>query len=290
MKQKNTKYTNDLLFLRSEIMNSNAYKQSLNGFLDNFKINGKEYVIYNVWIKTLLLWGLLPEHKNELKNIKINSHHYQDCYVKGYEKGQKYFIGNYENDPRETKETLVNNILYLNKDVSLLLPNELSYAAWFDSALVITSLHNSVNDTILITAHINEPDSLLEIFPIASKIFEVSPDNFPVFGSLTIKLRADSLPEWGNWSVFQTNGHNKLTFLKSKIDTNKLEITTRTSSLGKFVVASDTIAPEIEIKSPKGISINVGYGILNGINYIYLITYQTSRKTLRKFFPMIFLT
>ena len=140
---------------------------------------------------------------------------------------------------------------YLNQSVRKLLPKEKSCASWFDSTLVISSFNTSVNDTTLITAHFYQPDSLLEIFPTASKIFEISPHNFPLFRAVTIKLKADSLPQWGNWSIFMITGHNKLTFLKSEIDKTRMEFTARTSELGKFVVATDTIAPVIEIRSPQ---------------------------------------
>ena len=145
-------------------------------------------------------------------------------------------------------DSLIN---YLNKSVRMLLPMEKSCVSWFDSTVVIKSFNKSVNDTTLITAHCYQSDSLLETFPTVSRIYEISPDNFPLFKSVLIKLRADSLPEWGNWSIFKINGQNKLTFLKSEIDADNLEFKAKTSALGKFVIAADTIAPVIEIKSPQ---------------------------------------
>jgi hypothetical protein len=136
-------------------------------------------------------------------------------------------------------------------DFHLLLPGESTSYSWFDSALVVKSAVNSVTDTTLLTANILGIDSLTSDIPTASKIFELLPDNFPIFKALSISLSADSLPAWGKWSVYKKNRNGKLSYRPSRIDSATMRFTTRTSSLGKFVIASDTVAPEVLIESPR---------------------------------------
>jgi len=136
-------------------------------------------------------------------------------------------------------------------DYQSLLPGTNSTNSWFDSSLIITSQMGSVLDTTLITAHVLESDTVLSEFPIASKIFKISPNNFPIFKSLSIQIKADSLPHWGNWAVYKTNGIDRLSYMPSKIDSNGMKFHIKTSSLGKFVIASDTVSPEIIVNSPR---------------------------------------
>jgi len=117
----NNKYDVQLIFLKDEIEDSNIYKMARNGQLENLKIGNKEFKFYNIWIQTLLLWNLVPKVNDNLKEININSKHYSNCYANGYMKGQQYFIDKYENDPRETKETIVQNIMNLNVEVNKVL-------------------------------------------------------------------------------------------------------------------------------------------------------------------------
>ena len=117
MKKNDPKYTDFLLGIYDDIKNSNIYQMAENGILGGFSIGEKKYEIYNNWVKTILHWKLLPKHEQELKNIEINALHYQLCFAKGYDRGQKYFIDKYENDPRETMETLVKNIVHLHQKV-----------------------------------------------------------------------------------------------------------------------------------------------------------------------------
>jgi len=142
------------------------------------------------------------------------------------------------------------NTPLVNLNFDALYPNKNTTSSWFDSALVIQSFEGSVMDTTLITVEILDIDTVLNKFPKASKIFKISPENFPIFNALSIKIQADSIPTWGHWSVFKTNGKDKISYLSSTIDSGTLHFTTKTSSLGKFVIAADTIPPEVSIIKP----------------------------------------
>jgi hypothetical protein len=147
-----------------------------------------------------------------------------------------------------TSDSFNTSVMNLNFDA--LYPNETTISSWFDSALVIQSSEGSVMDTTLFTVEVLDIDTVLSEFPTASQIFEISPRNFPIFNSVSIRIQADSLPAWGHWSIFKTNGEDKISYLSSKIDSGALHFTTRTSSLGKFVIAADTIPPEVSIIKP----------------------------------------
>lgn len=143
------------------------------------------------------------------------------------------------------------NVWSTNLDYVTLIPGERQSFSWFDSSLVLKSNTGSVMDTTLITVSILDQDSAGMEIPTVSEIFEVKPNNFPIFESMSVSIQADSLPKWGRWSVFKLNGNNKLSYLSTKIDSNSFFLTAKTASFGKFIVASDTIAPEVKIESPK---------------------------------------
>jgi hypothetical protein len=139
----------------------------------------------------------------------------------------------------------------MSLDYHALIPGEKKLFNWFDSSLVLSTHINSVTDTVLITALRHEEDSTGIDIPTVSDIFEIKPDNFPIFKPLSISIQADSLPGWGRWSIFKINGSDRFQYLQSQIDSNRMLLSTKTSSFGKFIVAADTIPPEVHIKSPR---------------------------------------
>ena len=146
---------------------------------------------------------------------------------------------------------------YLNNTVSTrlncvaLIPGKRQIQTWFDSTLVLKSNTGSVTDTTIITASILEKDSSEFNVPVASDIFEVKPNNFPIFESMSISIQTDSLPKGDHWSVFQINGDEKFNYLSTRIDSTTRFFTAQISSFGKFIIAADTIPPEVTIDSPK---------------------------------------
>ena len=145
----------------------------------------------------------------------------------------------------------INKVISTELNCVALIPGKRQTQSWFDSSLVIKSNTGSVTDTTLITASILEQDSSEYNVPIASDIFEVKPNNFPIFESMSISIQTDSLPKGDHWSVFQLKGNEKFNYLSTKIDSSKLFFTAQISSFGKFVIAADTIPPEVTIDSPK---------------------------------------
>jgi len=161
--------------------------------------------------------------------------------------------------PRTIADTVTNllmedihdNTKTLTLDYHALHPGKRRSYSWFDSSLVVLSNTNSVTDTTLITAVKHEQDSSDVGIPTASDIYEIKPNNFPVFESISISIRADSIPGWGRWSIFKTNGENRFNYLPATIDSTTMTFTARTSSFGKFIVAADTVPPEVLIENPK---------------------------------------
>jgi len=136
-------------------------------------------------------------------------------------------------------------------DYQWLLPGRSQTASFDDSALVLNSFNGSVMDTVLITVQQPDTNVVLTGTPQASKIFQLGPDNFPVFRSLMVSITADSLPAWGRWSLYRINGRDRLSFLSSRVDTLHGILSARTTALGKFVIASDTTQPWIHIITPQ---------------------------------------
>jgi hypothetical protein len=148
-------------------------------------------------------------------------------------------------------DDLHNSTKSLVLEYHALYPGKRRSFSWFDSSLVVASNTKSVTDTTLITAFKLGQDSIGVGIPTASEIYEIIPDNFPIFEPISVSIQADSLPQWGRWSLFKTNGKNKFQYLPAKIDSATLFFTAKTSSFGKFIVAADTVPPDVLIESPK---------------------------------------
>jgi hypothetical protein len=143
------------------------------------------------------------------------------------------------------------NTKTLTLDYHALHPGKQSSYSWFDSSLVVLSNTNSVTDTTLITAEKHQQDSSVVGVPTASYIYEIKPNNFHLFESISISIRADSIPQWGQWSIYKTNGEDRFSYLPANIDSTTMFFTAKTSSIGKFIVAADTVPPEVLIENPK---------------------------------------
>lgn len=142
------------------------------------------------------------------------------------------------------------NTLFNFENFRILYPDQMTTCSWFDSTLILTSKSNALNDTTIISADFVIPDTTMKDFPVVGNVFQVWPGNFPVFRSFQISILADSLPSWGKWAIYKTNGKDKFSYLSTQIDSASLVLSARTSSLGEFIVASDTVSPEINILNP----------------------------------------
>ncbi len=129
-------------------------------------------------------------------------------------------------------------------------PGETTNHSWFDSAFTITPAAGSFLDTVIVRADTLAADSVSRILPTLGKIYSLSPGNIPVFRSAGVQVNYDSLPAWGNWRLFKTNGLNSLSFVGGSIDTINKCINARTNPFGQFIIACDTIPPTLEIQSP----------------------------------------
>jgi len=143
-------------------------------------------------------------------------------------------------------------------DYQWLLPDQPHTVSFDDSALVLNSFEGSVMDTVLLTVQPPDTNFVFSASPQASQIYQLGPDNFPIFRPLTVRITADSLPDWGRWSLYRINGRDRLSFLSSRIDTLHGILSARTTALGKFVIASDTTRPWIHIISPRQNAVYTG--------------------------------
>jgi hypothetical protein len=122
--------------------------------------------------------------------------------------------------------------------------------SWFDSAFVIKAKKGTVLDTTLITSYCYFQDTSDTSLPILDRVYEIHPHNIPLFNNISINIKADSLPPWGNWAIFKMDADNSLSYLNTSYDPNKRILQAESSELGKFVLACDTIPPKMEIISP----------------------------------------
>jgi hypothetical protein len=199
---------------------------------------------------------LIGEFPSIYKNPRIQNSLNHSPVPFGYSRDEKLQVLLSAEVFTEKKTILIMNNYFGNTlsttfDCIVILPGQKQSNSWFDSSLVIESNTGSVTDTTLITAVIHEEDSSGFEIPTASKIYEIKPNNFPIFESISVSIKADSLPGWGRWSLYKLNGKDKFSYLPTQIDSNTFSLTAKTASLGKFIVAADTVPPELIIESPK---------------------------------------
>lgn len=168
-------------------------------------------------------------------------------------RGQTVIPGDMLTAPKTQCQYYSNNQLKWSKDldVARIIPNMWTKPSWFDSTFSIGIVEGAFLDTVLLTSNRLPSDSLRKILPLASNIFEIQPSNIPLFKKITVQIVPDSLPTWGKWSLFSTDGYKSVSFLPTTFNTDSSALQAKTRRLGKFVIASDTIPPYLEILSPK---------------------------------------
>lgn len=114
MRKEPEKYDDRLASLFNEMKESHIYKSVGSGLIGGINTEYGLIEIFNPWIKTLLSWSMFD---GPTKRININSPHYRERYIEGYLRGQFYFNNTFRNDPLETKDTIVINILEAEKRV-----------------------------------------------------------------------------------------------------------------------------------------------------------------------------
>jgi hypothetical protein len=129
-------------------------------------------------------------------------------------------------------------------------PGDSKTLSWFDSSFTVIPGTKSFLDTVIVQSKIISADSVSQIIPTLGEIYSLSPGNIPVFQSANVQIKFDSLPGWGNWNLFRTDGINSLSFVGGNIDSAKRVIRARTNPFGGFVLACDTIPPVLEVRSP----------------------------------------
>jgi hypothetical protein len=178
-----------------------------------------------------------------------------------------FYDGNYQAQISEDficNDTLELKLFYHNQNIwkdsyhlKKFLPAENSNFSWYDSSFILNSYKQSFFDTSYLTIKLVQPDLIKQKVPVASKIYHILPDNIALFKSIEITMTADSLVtgicpngKGMNWSIYQTDGLNNLTYIPSNFDTTSMIFQASTRSLGKFVIAADTVLPEIIVESP----------------------------------------
>ena len=165
----------------------------------------------------------------------------------------QFVIPHQELGNQPTRFNLVNALDTLwSKELhtAVFFPGEQKTVACFDSAFSFTPGPGTFVDTVIIQSETLEPDSIARILPVTGRIYAIHPRNIPVFQSAAVSIKVDSLPSEGNWSVFKTNGLNSVSFAGGVLDTSRMTYTLRTNPFGQFIVACDTIPPQVEVRNP----------------------------------------
>jgi hypothetical protein len=100
----------------------------------------------------------------------------------------------------------------------------------------------------LIVIKQSEPDTTQIKEPVYGQVVHIIPDDLALISAATLQLKADALPGNKQWAVFALAG-NELSYLSASFKGGYFTFPTK--SFGKFIIASDTIAPELKIRIPE---------------------------------------
>ncbi len=132
-----------------------------------------------------------------------------------------------------------------------IIPGEKRAKVWYDSALVMFSNTQSAYDTTLLTVRKSTADSLARFFQVQGSVYEVHPQNIALWKGINAHLKAAGTGMNGNWAVYTTNGRDHLSFVSAKFDSATGYFNFKIYKPGNYIIASDTLAPQISVDSPR---------------------------------------
>jgi hypothetical protein len=157
--------------------------------------------------------------------------------------------GEVDNGPLTVSLQINNDTLWHNRmEIARLLPAQNQRFYWFDSSLILEKRDNALFDTTLIEVKQYRPDSMIFNIPFHGNILEILPDDISLLSSVNIQIKTGILPEDKKWAVF-TLKEDELSYISSTMEADYF--TFQTNSFGKYTIASDTVAPLVQIRSPE---------------------------------------
>jgi peptidase M23-like protein len=135
-------------------------------------------------------------------------------------------------------------------DMKLFYPDSGTTNYFADYSIVIKSGYHSFYDTTLIQVKKTKIDSLDLGIPFINTVYEFLPDDIALLKGVSILIKADSSYNSKQWGVYKLIGSNKISFISSNYDSIKNGFFFRSNSLGKYIIAQDTVPPVLEISSP----------------------------------------
>lgn len=134
--------------------------------------------------------------------------------------------------------------------IKLFEPKATQSSAWYDSSIVINTFPNSFFDSTLVMVNVHESDSIEIDLPAKNKIFEILPDDIALLSRVSIFIKSDSIKDSQQWGIYQKNGKQKYSFVSANYDATQKGFLFRSSSLGSYIIAQDTLPPVLQIQSP----------------------------------------
>ncbi len=123
--------------------------------------------------------------------------------------------------------------------------------SFYKGRLRLRSQAQTVYDTLLFTLQKNDLFLPVNRIPIlsAAYVFDWYPQIFRKSAELIV--RVDSVPVyWRQVGICRSDSHGKISFIGGKTDSIRGTVSARIKTLGDFIVAADTSAPEVEILQP----------------------------------------
>jgi len=135
-------------------------------------------------------------------------------------------------------------------DMKLFYPDSGSKHYFADSSVYIESRYHSFYDTTLLQVNISIIDYIDLGIPYLSQAYEILPHDIALLKGVSVLVKADSIYNSLDWGLYKLNGGDKISFVTSNYDSLKNGFLFRTTSLGKYFIAQDTVPPVLEIKHP----------------------------------------
>jgi hypothetical protein len=134
-------------------------------------------------------------------------------------------------------------------------PDRSQRFSWFDSSFSIVSQPGAVVEPLALTVNRFQPDMITDSLPYTGWIYELQPQSLLLFKRMDAYIHMDSLAGEDSWSLFRVSDSGYLSY-SAKLEKLTADLVrTRIGSPGKYIIACDTIPPDLAISAPKNGSV-----------------------------------
>jgi len=133
---------------------------------------------------------------------------------------------------------------------NLLLPDQIQNFSFNDDSLTLSSTIKTVYDTLFFTVEKDTTNREEYDLPIFGSSYKMSIGDQILNRTLTLSLKSDSTFFADGQAAIYSLNKKGLHFVGGKYDARTGNISTRVKTFSTYIIAADTIAPDVKVKNP----------------------------------------